>query len=824
MQVKFPIQHIEQNLVFGADESVWAYYRVPLRDYTYRLPEEKVSVLNEWTRLLYKIEAEMHILSVPRFFDFDRHEQRLKADIPDGPLKETAESYISQMMNRLREKQAESKLSRPGDTAVLLGVKLARTRRQKGLMYHLKDFLRVVHDAAGVEPYPILKEELKKAQKREEQMLEKLRSCIWVQRATPQDLQYLIAHSAYRGIGEPSFISSEKPQTQKLMNLITGEYVVEPQHIQVRQYHDGELREGYMQFLYITHLPVDIDYPGEEWLSLAYAFPFPVDVSIRIRPVSNEKAVKLLGRKKRKLLSNTIHTRRDGKTQDLLLEETYFDSAEAEKDLKKSGVPLLRTTVCFCIYAPTLEKMALRTRIFIRDYERKMSGLKLVISPGDQLFAFHEFLPGSPVYIKDFTQWLKPEMVAGGAINAGQQLGDERGMFIGFTGPQTLPAKSLSRPVFVHQALAAQGGERVETKSLAVLMVGLTGFGKSFASALLAYQAIFHLGARVLLFDVKGERGNWVEGLPGLEGHVSLIRVGGDPKYQGMFDPFHVFERDKAPLYATDFLAQLLQIEIGDDTYASIQEAVGEVAQQPEPSMKKVLERIRELDQRLYHRLALYERYPFSRLVFGDRKGDRKSENAIELDKPLNIIQIDELSLPSRDKNPKHYNVKERLSVALMLPLTGFSHQVVKKDRNFKIIWWEEAWSPMASDQGREAIDQGIRMGRYWNSETLIVTQNPSDVPDQLLNNIGMRFVFKTTIESEVVKALEILGLPNTASNRSLIKGLSEGECFFRDIYGRVGRLKVDELFANLRKAFDTTPPLEQANKEKEKAKEGVAG
>src|SRR5690606_7260316 len=121
----------------------------------------------------------------------------------------------------------------------------------------------------------------------------------------------------------------------KLLNLITGEYVVEPQYIQVRQYHDGELREGYMQVLYITDLPIDIYYPGEEWISWAYAFPFPVDVSIRIRPVPNEQAVKLMEKKKRKLMSAVGHTRIEGKTQDLLLEETYFDSAEAEKDLKK---------------------------------------------------------------------------------------------------------------------------------------------------------------------------------------------------------------------------------------------------------------------------------------------------------------------------------------------------------------------------------------------------------------------------------------------------------------------------------------------------------
>lgn len=807
MKVPFPIRHIEGNVIFSSDDSVWAYYRIPTRNYIYRSPGEKKQILNEWVRLFRKVESEMHILLVSRYLNLDEHEKRLKGDVPDGPLKKQGESYISQMMNVLRKNQ-----NRPNDAQVFLGVKLAGTKRQKSLIYHVKDFFRYLHTSAGIEPYSILKEELEFARNREQLMFQDIRSCIFCERATAQDLQYLISHSAYRGIGEPRVNPGWNPSgAQMIQNLITGEYEVEAHHIRVRQFHEGAIRDGWMQFLYMASLPEDIRYPGEEWLHWVHSLPFPVDVSLRIRVVPNQEAVKLLERRKRRLQHSVQHTRVEGQNQDLVLEEAYRESVEEEARLKEGKDPILRLTAGFCVYASTKEELMRNTHHLISMYEKRNEDMKLIISPGDQFFAFHEFLPGGPIYVKDFTHWLYPEMVAGGAINATQFLGDGRGMFIGYTGPSNVPFRELNRPVFVHQALAAQGGERVETKSLAILVVGLTGFGKSYASSLLAYQAIHHLGARVLLFDVKGERSNWVDRLPGLKGHVSLIRLGSDPRYRGMFDPFHVFGMEDAKLYAKDFLVQLIQVERSHDWHHIIQQAINEVAEREAPSMRKVLMRIREKDERLYHSLALYQQFPFAQLVFGDEK----PPNTFRLDQPLNIIQIDELTLPHRDKDPKQYNEREILSVALMLPLTGFANQVVKQDRRFKVVWWEEAWVPMSSDQGRRAIDEGIRMGRYWNSETLLVTQNPSDVPDQLINNIGMRFIFKTTVESEVTKALEILGLENTTANREAIKNLREGECFFRDIYGQVGRMYVNVLFRKLAEAFDTTPPLQ---------KEGVAG
>jgi len=73
-----------------------------------------------------------------------------------------------------------------------------------------------------------------------------------------------------------------------------------------------------------------------------------------------------------------------------------------------------------------------------------------------------------------------------------------------------------------------------------------------------------------------------------------------------------------------------------------------------------------------------------------------------------------------------------------------------------------------------------------------------------------MKFIFKTKEEDQVTRALEILELENTEANRRAIQNLKEGEAFFRDVYGRVGRIYFNCLFEKLAEAFDTTPPMEE--------------
>jgi AAA-like domain len=822
--VQFPIRHIEGNLVFTQNDQVWAYYEIPKVNYTYRSPAEKDQFRQEWMNVFRKFEQEMHLLMIPRFLDIRVHQEKLKQDVPDGPMRKQALHYIDQMTQVLEKKQ-----KRPTDQRIFIGFKLkkmkakaTRNKLNKKIRFHFKDLRRFFYTTAGIAPYDILDEELFAYQEQEANLFQNLRGCITSKRATVTDLQFLTQHNAYRGIAEPRISPSWKPRAdlfeleghevirpnqKDIELLLNGEYEVSSHHLKVRQFHNGDVKEGWMQFLYLAYMPDDLFFPGEEWAYWLQSLPFPVDLSIRIKVIPHKKATELIGKQKRRLSHHVTHTREDGQQQDLDLEETYLEAVEEEKNVKRSKEPILDMTACFCVYGDSQRSVMERTNLLINHYENRNSDMKLIVSPGDQFLAFHEFLPGGSQYVTDFSQKLKPEMVATAMLNASQHLGDGRGMFIGYTGPSELPAKQLDHPVFVHQALAAQGGEAIDTKSLSTMIAGRTGFGKSLCASLLSYQAMHHLGAKVLLLDTKGERGNWVEELPGCQGQVALIRLGSDPKYRGMLDPFMIFPKEEAPLFAKDFLMQLVQVHRTHEWHHLIQEAIQETKAADTPSMSMVLERIREKDERLYRSLALYENFPFSQLIFGDGK---PSEQQLNLDKALNIIQIDELRIPDRKKDPKQYDELEILSKALMLPITGFVNQLVKRDRHvFKQVWWEEAWIPLASDLGQRAVDEGIRMGRYWNAGTLLVTQNPSDIPDQLVNNIGMKLIFKTVDEEEVTKAIEILQIENNEQNRRAIQNLKEGECFFRDIYGRVGRVYIHCLFGDLFKAFDTTPPLQ---------------
>jgi AAA-like domain len=829
-EVAFPIRHLEDNLVFGADGSVWAFYRLPMIDYTYRSPGEKAGMRNQWMKLFYKIEQEMHVIQIPRFFDIYAHQERLKDSVPDSVLKPFSHQYIDNITKALSAKQKypTDQITYIGFRLHVLKAKATRNKLRKKFTFKMKDLRRYVESTAGIKPYEILDEEIAAYKQQEELLYQNVIGCVpQTQKATVTDFQFIIRHSVYRGIAQPEMIPQWHPKAERyetdgyqviqpqpkyIENLIKAEYEVQADKICVRHYHDGQLREGLMRFLYMTYLPDDIQFPGEEWLHWLKLLSFPVDAFVRINVIPSEKAVEIISAYKRKTGHDLTHTQEDGGQQDLNLAENYQELIQEERNIVRERYPILETTIGFCIYASSKEELEERTNSLINLYKNRNKDMEVTVTIGDQFLAFHEFLPGSPRYITDFVHKLKPEMVANSMINASQRLGNSRGMLAGFTGPSQKSGRQLDQPVFIDQTRAVQGGSVIKTKSPSILICGLIGYGKSYAASLLMYQNILSSGAKVIMIDTKGERSNWVTDLPGLKGHVSLTRLGSDLKYRGMLDFFYLFDPEEAAMYAKDFLMTLVNVDRRELWHRFIQQAVQEVKSDPKPCMNRVLERIKELEEKqntdgmsLYETLALYQNFSFSHLVFGD---GNPPKHILSLDKPLNIIQIDEIEIPDQKKSPKDYGEAEILSKALMLPIAGFVEKFLKQDASvFKQVWWEECWLPLSIDRARQSMARGIRMGRSWKASQLLVTQNPTDIPSDWMQHIGMKLIFKTTDKDEIAKALEILEMEDNPTNRNLLKNLQEGECLFQDIYGRVGKMYIDCLFKQLYEAFDTTPP-----------------
>ncbi|GGE28060.1 hypothetical protein GCM10011571_32730 [Marinithermofilum abyssi] len=209
----------------------------------------------------------------------------------------------------------------------------------------------------------------------------------------------------------------------------------------------------------------------------------------------------------------------------------------------------------------------------------------------------------------------------------------------------------------------------------------------------------------------------------------------------------------------------------------------------------------------MYNALQSYTSYPFAHLVFGEG-GDRKTLN---FDHRINILQIQGLKVPNQKKKPQDYSEIEALSKALLTPITAYTDQFSRMDNSlFKIIGWDEAWAPLSSDIGEATMDSGIREGRSRNTSFALASQNPTDIKGELMNNIGNKFIFNLDDPVQIDRALEILKLEKNEKNRENMTLLGNGECFFRDIYGRVGRLQFDPLFQELMNVFSTTPPSEE--------------
>jgi hypothetical protein len=823
VRVEMPVRHIEGNLVFSTNQSVWAYYEVDTYDYAYRSQKEKQKMRARWYAVARQLPYESHILEIP---EFPQLESQLRVP-QSGPLVEAATKQREMTMAVLADHVKE-----PTDFRVFIGFKVPRVsrmaikRRIRRTIYHKwYDLRRYIGTISGLRPYDILEEELFDYQDAEELIAQELSSLLVNKPATTRELQWIYRSSVFRGIGEPTLLEEWKPQKQTITvagdnqairpypnvirTLIPGAFEVKEHWLRVKVFDekDGQEKTSYQAFLYVTYMKEDLKFPGQaEWAYWVQRFKFPVSISCRIRSISNEQAMKELTKTKLRLQNQVKYIRTEGQQTDAYTEEKYLKAVDKEAEYRgKEDQPILYMTVCFCVSAPSEKLLHSRMKEVISHYNRR--GIKLQASSGDQFLAFNEFLPGCPQYVKDYELAVQPDVMAEAMFGATQSLGDAAGYFIGFTGPPAVQRSKLTKPVLFHPALAAQNVGR--TKSLAMAFLGSTGFGKSLAMNLIIYLAVLMLQARATIIDPKGDRGHWPEELPWLKEHTNVITLGSNPgEDSGSMDPFTVFQDARGPMYAKDFLTQLLALKRDHPWYLAIQDAVQTVQGHSEPCMMRVLELLKTKDKALYNALQSYTSYPFAHLVFGE--GD-KGKRTLNFDSRINILQIQGLKVPSQKKQPQDYSEIEALSKALLTPITAYTDQFSRMDNSlFKIIGWDEAWAPLSSDIGEATLDSGIREGRSRNTSFALASQNTTDIKGELMNNIGNKFIFNLDDPVQIDRALEILKLEKNEKNRENMTLLGNGECFFRDIYGRVGRLQFDPLFQELMEVFSTTPPSEE--------------
>lgn len=829
VNIEFPIAYFEQNLIFNHNKDVWAVYEIDSYIYDHLSDQQKIDRLIAQTSFLALLTDQFHILWLPKTHDIHQHHERLKKNRVSGPMKKKAIQIINEMDEYLQGNYNGDNGSNNADYRAFIAVHLPKNddkdlvEQVETLAVELKKLIlhpkRAIENLSGLNEPEIFEHEFQSYLVKERQIFERLSRRMKVRRGTTKTTEWLIKRNFWWGITDPVLRSTEENAWQpkkskgKRGGLSTFLYdyrqvitltesdidCSHPRRVSITQPHNGQDKHIYHAYLALSDLPDDMEMPGSEWLYSAATLPFPVQMSIKVDVLEARDAIKKLSKKKMDIDNQVKNVREAGAAIPMDLEEKQAKAVYLEDEYKKRKNPTFITHVTYGLCHTDLNMLKSNVQI-LKDHYKDFGNIHVELPAGDQWLLFNDFLPGSPRYVSDYIQRIPPETLASGMIGATQELGDGKGLYIGTTG-------SLDHPVYFDPANASQ-----INRSPSITITGTLGGGKSVTANLLAYQNAALLGGKSLIFDPKGERTNWPADLPELAGQIQVATLSSSKEDMGKLDPFVMLDDiESAKEAAVEILAYLSSTKTNSVEYSYISQAVNMVANGESPYLAKTIPVLYEMGKSrpqahiLAEILESFETLSFAKLLFGTG-----GEATIQMDFSINILQVQNLKMPSPDKSPENYSLDEKMSVALMFAIARFAHKFIYHNRSiFKFVLMDEAWALLGTQAGKALADMVVRTGRSLNGGAIFVTQNATDVAGDLAGNIGVKFAFRDQDTTKIKNTLSYFGLEHTQQNIDMIKNLDNGQCLMQDIYGRIGLVYIDVVFQHLFDCFDTRPPSE---------------
>ena len=820
-----PINYFSGNLIFNADKSIWAAFKLTGYDYDYLDNDAKISMLYKMAKFLAGIMSDAQILIVPVEQDNRNHFKNMVSQLDEkDPLYEKAKFHAEQTESYLEEVNRSE--GDANDYRSYIIVKLADFSEtsetvadlKDGYRYFLKDPVNAINVYLNLDTKDILMSKLNDAVKMAEKWLYAQNQKIRLTELSGTETQWLFRRIGFRGINKKVQLFAEdregkewkpkaiidnvgkerviKPYARDVVNLFSGSIHAENRMIRIE--HDRD-NVSFQSFLAITNIPDSFEYPGMEWIYMLQKYNLQAEVCIHIKATEYRAAQRKLERKKQEIDSQIEHVAGANADipEDLLEGKGYADAMEIE--LKNLREPILNTSVTICIAANDREELEKRVTTVKNEYEDMNFVIERPLA--DQINLWMQCIPSVGCIVKDYVMPITPLTLASGVIGASHELGDKVGPYIGTTGQE-------GKPVFLNLGVAC-----LRNKSAAATFYGNLGVGKSFNANLLTVLTVLY-GGYGLIFDPKAERSHWERDLDILSGLITTVTLSSDPKNKGKLDPYNLYRDDlkSADELAVNVIAELLKIPPTSVEYTAVLEAQRIMSNDELPSMRRLVDLLANFPEKdelcstgkfLSRRLRLQADTGMSQLIFGDG-----TEDAISLDNRLNILQIDNLKLPSPETPKESYTAEETLSTVLMAIISNFAKKFAMVKRPvFKVILFDESWMLGKTEEGVKLYDFLTRMGRSLFSGCIFNGHSVLDLPSEgIRNTISYKFCFQTTNDAEAQRMCEYMGLEPTAANKETLKSLGNGECMFQDLDGHVGILKFDAVFQDLIDVFSTTP------------------
>ena len=809
----FPIKYIDNNLVWNKDNEVFAYYELIPYNYSFLSAEQKFIVHDSFRQLIAQSrEGKIHALQIATESSV-RSIQEQSKKLVTGRLRDVAIQKI--------DEQTEALVSMIGDNQVdyrfFIGFKLIVTEEKvslesvkKSAFMTFKEFLNEVNHTLMNDFISMPDDEINRYMKMEKLLENKISRRFKFRRLDKNDFGYLIEHIYGRdGVAYEDYEYSLPKKKLKKATLIKQYDLIRPTRCLVEESQrylrlEHEDSESFVSYFTVNAIVGELDFPSSEiFYFQQQQFTFPVDTSMNVEIVGNRKALSTVRNKKKELKDLDNHAYQSGSETSSNVVDALDSVDELETDLDQSKESMYKLSYVIRVSAPDLDELKRRCDE-VKDFYDDLN-VKLVRPAGDMLGLHSEFLPASKRYINDYVQYVKSDFLAGLGFGATQQLGENTGIYIGYS-------VDTGRNVYLQPSLASQGIKGTVTNALASAFVGSLGGGKSFCNNLIVYYSVL-FGGQAVILDPKSERGNWKETLPEIAHEINIVNLTSDKENAGLLDPFVIMKNVKdAESLAIDILTFLTGISSRDgEKFPVLRKAVRAVTQSDQRGLFHVIDELRREDTAIARNIAdhidSFTDYDFAHLLFSD--GTVK--NAISLDNQLNIIQVADLVLPDKDTTFEEYTTIELLSVAMLIVISTFALDFIHSDRSiFKIVDLDEAWAFLNVAQGETLSNKLVRSGRAMQAGVYFVTQSSGDVSkESLKNNIGLKFAFRSTDINEIKQTLEFFGIDkDDENNQKRLRDLENGQCLLQDLYGRVGVVQIHPVFEELLHAFDTRPPV----------------
>ncbi|TMR88651.1 ATP-binding protein [Nonomuraea basaltis] len=791
---RLAVRYFDDRILL-TDASAWAYFRLPTVSYEFVTPDEREVLATNITIALAAIrmpDAEVHLRVAHRTYPAAEWAMALNATSDEGP---GWRDYLEEMYRHVWAKDFWTK-------EVYLGVRLGPRGKQlgSGVLAQVFGFYQKTEKALGMEDDHVPDSEIGRWTEQAERLGRALASsALYARHATSVEVAWLFQHAAAGALGDPPPSASTKRRWGKgeIESLVEGEIhngrsllrIVQPQG------------DSYVAHLSFARFPDVMPFPdGEPWMHFADQLPFPVEISSRLRLIPAVKASKDVARKLAHARDMDHHIREAGAEAPLALAEQIDAARMLEHGITKERLPFVYGWHRLIVSAPTEEMCVQRVEAVVEHY-RDM-GIDVVNSTGDQFSLFCEALPGEKVRINAYAQRQPLRTIAGGMASATVDLGDRLGEGSeGWLGPYIGETVGRARSIVHFDPLVAA----TRNRPTAIAITGEPGGGKTTLALLMIYQMALR-GVTVAVIDPKGDAESLVRLLEKRGRKARIIPLGSAAP--GLLDPFSFGDDIAAKKTMATETLRLLLPRMSEERESAMIQAVAAVSNGPDPSLGKVVDYLEQVDDPASKNLGAVLRsmseMRLAKLCFDPSGGDQ-----IDTEGWTTVFTLGGLTLPDVTTTRDDYSYEQRLSVALLYLVSQFARRLMNGlDRRApKAIFLDEAWAITSTPEGAKLVPEVSRMGRSRNTALVLVSQNAGDLlNEQVTNCLSSVFAFRSTERVEVDHVMSLLGVESSEEHKAVLRSLGNGECVFRDLDGRAGRIGVDLISEELLRWLDTNP------------------